>query len=60
MVIYIKDDKGKIRTLSDIANEYNLPIELLRGRLNHGKRTIEELTKPKHYYQHRNCEEEEE
>ena len=49
-MIYLKDDKGKVKTLKELAEQYNLPVKLLQGRYNvKGIRTIEELVKPKHY-----------
>lgn len=50
MVVYVKDHRGNIKSLDELAREYNLPYKLLRGRWSRGKRTFEELTLPKYDY----------
>lgn len=52
MVVYVKDSLGRLKTLFDLAQEYNLPVILIQQRWSHGKKTIEELTLPKNYYKH--------
>lgn len=48
-MIFIKDDKKKLKTLKDISLEYKIPLQLIQGRYNQGFKTIEELTRPKYY-----------
>jgi hypothetical protein len=47
MVIYVKDDQGKLKTLADIAIEYNLPLDLVRQRYSKGLNTYEILKRSK-------------
>jgi hypothetical protein len=49
-VIYIKDEKGKLKTLKAIAIENNVPLKLIQGRYNSSKiKTVEGLIKEKHW-----------
>lgn len=47
-MVYIKDGK-KYKTLKEIALENKLPLKLIQGRYTRGLRSVEELSKPKHY-----------
>lgn len=47
-MIYIKDEKGKLLSLKDVAQKYNVPLELVKGRYNiRGIKNLPELIKPK-------------
>lgn len=46
-MIYIKDERGRYRTLKEIAEKYNVPLDLVKGRANHGVRDLEKLIQPK-------------
>ena len=47
VMIYIKDERGRYRTLKEIAEKYNVPLDLVKGRANHGVRDLEKLIQPK-------------
>jgi hypothetical protein len=48
-VIYIKDEKGRLLSLKEIAFENNVPLKLVQGRYNSRKlKSIEELTQEKY------------
>lgn len=48
-MIYIKDEKGRLKSLKDIAIDYGVPLQLVQGRYNSRKITsIEELVKEKY------------
>jgi hypothetical protein len=49
-MIYVKVD-GRYKTLKEIAIENNLPVKLVMGRHQSGKRDLAELIKPKWYFQ---------
>lgn len=44
-MVYI-DDNGRLKTLKELAEKYDVPLELIRGRWNRGMREIEELIQP--------------
>jgi hypothetical protein len=46
-MIYIKDKKGKYLTIKEVAAEYNVPLDLIKGRWNHGVKEFEKLIQPK-------------
>lgn len=46
-MIYIKD-KGKYKTLKEIALEYNVSLNLIKGRCTQGIREVEKLIAPKY------------
>lgn len=46
-MVYVKDEKGKLKTLKDIAIDYNVPLNLVQGRWNNGVRDLEKLIQPK-------------
>jgi hypothetical protein len=45
-MVYIKD-KGKYKTLKELAAEYKTPLELIKGRFTHGIRDVDKLVEPK-------------
>jgi hypothetical protein len=47
MVVYVKE-KGKLKTIKEIALEYKLPISLVYSRYNRGIRDLETLITPKY------------
>lgn len=47
-MLYIKDTNGRYKTLKELAEKYDLPVKLIRGRHMRGLRTVEELTQPQH------------
>jgi len=46
-MIYIKDEKGRMLTLKEISQKYNVPLSLVQGRYNCGNKDLAELIKPK-------------
>jgi hypothetical protein len=46
-MIYIRDKKGRYKSLKEIAAEYNVPLDLIKGRANYGVRDLEKLIQPK-------------
>lgn len=42
------EDKGRMRSLKEIAKKYNVPTRLVRSRYNRGIREIEKLTEKKY------------
>jgi hypothetical protein len=48
-MIYIKDKDGKYKTLKEISLEYNVPLNLIKGRAAQGGiKEIDKLIAPKH------------
>lgn len=47
-MIYIRNEIGKLQSMKDLAQRYNLPLSLIQGRYNRGIRDIKELTQPKY------------
>lgn len=47
-MVYVKDGK-KYKTLKEIANEYGVPVKLVKGRHHRGLKTIAELVQRKYY-----------
>lgn len=47
-MIYIKDEKGKLKTIKEVANENKLPYTLIQSRYNRGLRTLADLVQPKY------------
>lgn len=48
MVVYVKDSKGHLKTIQDLAYEYRLPATVVYSRYQKGIRDVEKLTQPKH------------
>lgn len=48
-MVYVKDEKGRLKTLKEIAEENNVPLKLVQGRYYTGYRKIEDLIKEKHW-----------
>jgi hypothetical protein len=48
MVVYVKDSKGHLRTIQEIAYKYQVPTSLVYSRYQKGYRDIEKLIQPKH------------
>lgn len=48
MVVYVKDHKGQLKTIQDLALEFQLPISLVYSRYNKGIRDIAKLTQGKY------------
>lgn len=48
-MVYVKDEKGRLKTLKEISIEYNVPLNLVKGRYYTGYRKIEDLIKEKHW-----------
>lgn len=46
-MIYVKDEKGRLKTLKEIAAEYKVSLALIQGRYNYGVRDIKKLIQPK-------------
>lgn len=46
-MVYVKDEAGKLYTLQEIAIQFNVPLGLVQGRWNSGKKDLSELIKPK-------------
>lgn len=47
-MIYVKDKDGKYKTLKEISFEYNVPLNLVKGRWANGVKEIDKLIVPKH------------
>lgn len=48
-MVYVYDEKGRIKTLKEVAIENNVPLKLVQGRYHTGYRKIEDLIKEKHW-----------
>lgn len=46
-MVYVKDKNGKLFTLQEVAQHFNVSLALVQGRYRYGVREIEELIKPK-------------
>jgi hypothetical protein len=47
-MVYVKDAKGKLKTLKEISIDFNVPLALVQGRWNNGVRDLEKLIQPKY------------
>lgn len=47
-MVYIKDEKGRLKTIKELAREYELPYTLIQSRYFRGIRNINELVQPKY------------
>ena len=47
-MVYLKDSKGRLLSLNDVANIYKVPLKLIQGRYNRGIREIKDLTQDKY------------
>lgn len=48
-MVYVKDEKGRLLSLKDVAIHYNVSLKLVKGRYNTGYRKINDLIKEKHW-----------
>jgi len=46
-MIYVKDEQGKMLSLKEIAEKYNVHLSLVQGRYNYGIKNLPELIKLK-------------
>ena len=42
------EDKGRMRSLKELAKKYNVPVAIIRGRYSRGIREVEKLIEGKY------------
>jgi hypothetical protein len=47
MVVYVKDQKGHLKSLKELSLQYQVPLQLIQGRYQNGYRKIDDLIQEK-------------